>query len=288
MMPNTPSEPINSWRRSGPAADSGARPRSSTPAGVTARRPRTMSLKRPYPAESCPDERVAANPPIVANWKLCGKCPSEKPRSPSRRSASGPVTPAPSSASPETSSRECSSFSRRRSSDITALNSPRSGSSPPTTLVPPPNGTTAMLRCPQQPQDRGNLVFVAGQQHRIRRVLDSGILASQQVKRGLAACAQQPGTVVDAAVLGPDDLGQRVAVGGRQRGRPQPDLVRLQLGNGRVPDAERLFQQAANPVGERLGRLRVTPCVPLHRGNRAVRCSSGLVMRYSITYAVNQ
>ena len=47
MIPNTPSEPISSWRRSGPAADSGARPRSSTPAGVTARSPRTMSLNRP-------------------------------------------------------------------------------------------------------------------------------------------------------------------------------------------------------------------------------------------------
>ena len=56
----------------GPAADAGARPRSSTPAGVTTRRPRTMSSKRPYPAESCPEDRVAAKPPMVANWKLCG------------------------------------------------------------------------------------------------------------------------------------------------------------------------------------------------------------------------
>jgi len=38
-----------------------------------------MSSNRPYPAESWPDDRVAANPPRLANSKLCGKCPSEKP-----------------------------------------------------------------------------------------------------------------------------------------------------------------------------------------------------------------
>lgn len=50
---------------------------------------------------------------MVANSKLCGKCPSEKPCSPSRRSASGPVTPASSSASPDTSSIRCSRSKRR-------------------------------------------------------------------------------------------------------------------------------------------------------------------------------
>ena len=59
-----------------------------------------------------------------------------------------------------------------------------------------------MLRCAQQPQNLGDLVLVAGQQHRVRRILDSGILAAQQVEGGLAAGAQQPGAVVDAAVLG--------------------------------------------------------------------------------------
>ncbi len=66
---------------------------------------------------------------------------------------------------------------------------------------------------PAQPQDRGDLVFVAGQQHRVGRVLDSGVPASQQVKGGLAAGAEQPGVVVDAAVVCADDVGQRVAVG---------------------------------------------------------------------------
>ena len=92
---------------------------------------------------------MAAKPPMVAKQKLCGKCPSEKPRSPSRRSASGPLTPAPSSASHDTSSSHHSRSSRRRSSDTTALNRPRVGSRPPTTEVPPPKGTTAMLRSAQ-------------------------------------------------------------------------------------------------------------------------------------------
>ena len=68
------------------------------------------------------------------------------------------------------------------------------------------------------PQDRGDLVFVAGQQHRVGRVLDAGVLAAQQVQRGLAACAQQPGAVVDAAVLGADD--RRPARRGRRATAP--------------------------------------------------------------------
>ena len=67
---------------------------------------------------------------------------------------------------------------------------------------------------PAQPQDVGDLVFVAGQQHGIGCVLDSRVAAAQQVECGLSARAKQPGGVVDAAVLRPDDVGQRVAVGG--------------------------------------------------------------------------
>ena len=83
---------------------------------------------------------------------------------------------------------------------------------------------------PAQPQDRGDLVFVAGQQHRVGRVLHSGIRASQQVERRLAARAKQARAVVDAAVLGTDDVGERVSVGGRQRRRPQPHLIGFELG----------------------------------------------------------
>ena len=62
-------------------------------------------------------------------------------------------------------------------------------------------------------QDRGDLFFAAGQQHRVGCVLHAGILAAQQVQRGLAASTHQPGAVVDAAVLGADDRRQPLAIG---------------------------------------------------------------------------
>ena len=52
MIPKVPSEPENNSRRSGPAAEAGARPMSSVPTGVMTRMPRSMSENRPYPAES--------------------------------------------------------------------------------------------------------------------------------------------------------------------------------------------------------------------------------------------
>ena len=66
---------------------------------------------------------------------------------------------------------------------------------------------------PAQSQNRGDLLVVAGQQHRVGCVLHSGVPASQQVKGGLAAGAEQPIPVVDAAVVSADDVGQCVAVG---------------------------------------------------------------------------
>ncbi len=66
------------------------------------------------------------------------------------------------------------------------------------------------------PNDLGYLFFVAGQQYRIWRILHAGILAAQQVQRGLAAGAQKSGTVFDAAVLGADDRREPIAIGRRQ------------------------------------------------------------------------
>jgi len=64
-----------------------------------------------------------------------------------------------------------------------------------------------------EPQDRGYLLVTAGQEHRIGCILHTGILAAQQVQRRLATRAQQPGTVVDAAVIGADDRRQPFAIG---------------------------------------------------------------------------
>ena len=79
-------------------------PGSSVPAGVTIRRPLTLSSKRPYPADSCPLERVAANPPMVAYWHHWGKCAEGV--TTRRRAGARPRAgnPAPSTATPDTSS----------------------------------------------------------------------------------------------------------------------------------------------------------------------------------------
>jgi hypothetical protein len=67
------------------------------------------------------------------------------------------------------------------------------------------------------PNDLGYFFFVAGQQYRVWRILHAGILATQQVQRGLAASAQKSGTVFDAPVLGAHDRRQPIAIGRRER-----------------------------------------------------------------------
>ena len=288
MIPNTPSEPISSCRRSGPAADSGARPRSSTPAGVTARSPRTMSLKRPYPAESWPDDRVAAKPPMVANWKLCGKWPSEKPCSPSRRSACGPVTPAPSSASPEISSSACNWSKRRRSSDTTALNWPRMGSRPPTTLVPPPNGTTAMLRCAQYRRisaisssspgssTASGASWTPGSLRRSRSRVD---LPPARNSRSRSSTTQWPAPTIAASA--PRSVADSAE--GRNCTRSSSSSA---VGESSTPRA--CFSRARIPSDSGLAASGSPHAFHFIGGRSADCCSSGRVMRYSITDAVNQ
>ncbi len=288
MIPNTPSEPISSCRRSGPAADSGARPRSSTPAGVTARSPRTMSLNRPYPAEFWPDDRVAAKPPMVANWKLCGKWPSENPCSPSRRSACGPVTPAPSSASPETSSSEYNPPSRRRSKDTTALNWPRTGSRPPTTLVPPPNGTTAMLCREQKWRISATSFSSPGSSTAsgasctpgsLRRSRSSVDLPPARNSRSRSSTMQNcVPTIADSASRSGCDSadGRNFTCCGSSSAPPESSTPRASFSRDRIPSDSGLAASGSPQAFHFIG------------GRSAACCSSGRVMRYSITYAVNQ
>ena len=101
-----------------------------------------MESKRPYPLEDWPAERVAAKPPMVAYSNDCGKWPSVNPDLARAVSASGPRSPAPSRAVIETAS---TSVPRRFAVSrlMTARKPARAGRTPPTTLVPPPNGTTA-------------------------------------------------------------------------------------------------------------------------------------------------
>ena len=56
------------------------------------------------------------------------------------------------------------------SSATTAACSPFSGATPPTTLVPPPNGTTAIERFAHSCQQRLQLLGVAWVQHRVVRL----------------------------------------------------------------------------------------------------------------------
>src|ERR687889_246538 len=59
MTPSAPSEPSARPSRSGPAADAGGEPSSSTPDGVASVRPATRSAKRPTPVDACPAELAA-------------------------------------------------------------------------------------------------------------------------------------------------------------------------------------------------------------------------------------
>ena len=82
------------------------------------------------------------------------------------------------------------------------------------------------------PQDRGDLVVGAGQQHRVGSILKTGVLAPQQIQGGLAARTQQSVLIVDAAVARPDNGGQCLAVGCRQRRRAQLHLIGFEFGLG--------------------------------------------------------
>ena len=113
-------------------------------------------------------------------------------------------------------------------------------------------------------EDLQNGVVIAGQQHRVRRILDAAVFAAQHVGSGLAAGAQQPVPVGGAEVFGADDLGETVLVGLRQGARAQLHLIGLQLGLIRIFKAHNLLQQAADSIGERLGRGGIPPRVPFH------------------------
>ena len=108
-----------------------------------------------------------------------------------------------------TSSRRSS---RRRSSEITPRSRPRSGSTPPTTLVPPPNGTTATR------------VLGAGREHgraprRPTRGHDHGVGRARRVAR--SAGARGPGSCAPRR-------GRRAPRGRRARAprRPLPPAAR--------------------------------------------------------------
>ena len=79
--------------------------------------------------------------------------------------------------------------SRPRSSETSASKRPRSGSSPPTTLVPPPNGTTATPSSLHAYRTACDLAALARRHDGVGRVLAVAGALAQQVEVGLAAAA---------------------------------------------------------------------------------------------------
>ena len=158
ITPRAPSEPRNSWRRSGPAAERGARPRSIVPARRRHPQPDDHLVEaavaggvlaagagRGEPADRRVLERlgeVAEREPVLAQQPLGVRCPHPglQRRDPRHRvDRDEPVHPA-------------------RSRATTAAKPARAGASPPTTEVPPPKGTTA-TRCSRTgPKHCQNLV----------------------------------------------------------------------------------------------------------------------------------
>jgi hypothetical protein len=109
---------------------------------------------------------------MVANWKLCGKWPREKPRSPSSRSASGPV-----SLVERVQLIQPPQVQRNHGLEVAA---DRVEAADHTGAPAERDDRDAAVRA--EPQDLGYLFLRVGQQHRVRCVLHAGILAAQQVQ----------------------------------------------------------------------------------------------------------
>ena len=76
MTPSVPSEPTNSWVRSGPTAARGAPPVCTVvPSASTTSSPTTMSSILPYRVDSWPAPRHASHPPTVDSAIDCGQWP---------------------------------------------------------------------------------------------------------------------------------------------------------------------------------------------------------------------
>ena len=99
-----------------------------------------MSSIFPYFVENCPAERAASQPPNVEHMIEDGKWPSVKPRRSSSCSRCSPRMPASTVAAPACASSSTIERMRLRSTTTP----PRTGSVPPHTPEPAPNGTSGV------------------------------------------------------------------------------------------------------------------------------------------------
>ena len=139
ITPRMPSEPISIRSGLGPAPDPGSRRLSHSPAGVIARTDSTRSSMWVQTVAKWPPARVAIQPPRVEYSNDCGKWRRVSPCSASCSLSGGPSVPAWIRAARETGSTSSTRSSAPRSIvTAPAYSSPIRGSTPPTTLVPPP------------------------------------------------------------------------------------------------------------------------------------------------------
>jgi hypothetical protein len=223
-----------------------------------------MSSNRPYPAESWPDDRVAAKPPTLANSKLWGKCPREYPCCASNCSARAELSLTGNLVEGE-QLVEAPQVQRQHGAEI-APDGIESAHHAGATAER--DDCDAMLRA--VPQYRGNLIISAGQQHRVGSILHTGVFAPQQIEGGLAAGVQQSVPVIDPAVAWAHDGAQRFAVGVGQLGWMQRHLIGFKLGRRGVRHAQDLLQQRADALRKGSGFAWIAPGIPLHRGEQLI------------------
>ena len=172
--------------------------------------------------DAWPAERVATQPPTVEYSNDCGAWPSVTPSAARRRSASGPSRPAASVAVWERRST-VTPVSRRRSSAITPAKPSLTGSTPPTTLVPPPNGTTAIRASAQAASTASNLPVGGGLDDQIRCARGVARAQPHEVGVALAGGVLDPRQAVVAHVIGSHRARQALARARRQARLGEPD-----------------------------------------------------------------
>ena len=163
----------------------------------------------------------------------------------------------------------------RRSSAITPLvRAPRPGSTPPTTLVPPPNGTTATPSRAQASSRAATAPRRAGIDHGVGRVLERPAAQPDQIGIALARprggrgprgrSARSPAPTASTTALGSGRASGSATSSSRPRGAgsPSPELG-AQHRQGAAPSSGRLAGsphphhfcgRAAVPVSHRLAR----------------------------------